>query len=79
MTVSKILLFGLLAFAQGASAVTDPQILAIVETANQLDVDGGKLAKTSQNPEVTAFAQHMVTDHGAANTNAQALAKKLGI
>ena len=67
-----------LAVAQGEP--TDPQIAHIVVTANQIDVDAGKLAKSrSKNKEVKAFAQQMITDHTAVNKQAGALAKKLGV
>lgn len=65
------------AFAQAPS---DPQIAGIVVTANQIDVDAGKIAKTrSKNKEVQQFAQQMITDHTAVNKQAAALAKKLGV
>jgi putative membrane protein len=63
-----------------AQAPSDPQIAGIVVTANQIDVDAGKLAKSkSKNKEVQKFAQQMVTDHTAVNKQAAALAKKLGV
>ncbi len=66
------------AFAQ--SGPTDPQIAGIVVTANQIDIDAGKLAKShTKNKEVSKFAQQMITDHTAVNKQAGALAKKLGV
>ena len=66
------------ALAQGKPS--DPQIAHIVVTANQIDIDAGKLAKShTQNKEVQAFAQQMITDHSAVNKQAGALAKKLGV
>ena len=66
------------AFAQGKPS--DPQIAGIVVTANRIDVDAGKLAKSkSKNKEVKDFAQQMITDHTAVNKQAAALAKKLGV
>lgn len=63
-----------------AQAPSDPQIAGIVVTANQIDVDAGKLAKSkSKNKEVQKFAQQMVTDHTAVNKQASALAKKLKV
>jgi putative membrane protein len=68
----------LLAFAQ--QGPTDPQIAAIVVTANQVDVDAGKLAKgKTHNKQVKAFAQQMITDHTAVNKQAGDLVKKLGV
>ena len=67
-----------LALAQGKPS--DPQIAHIVVTANQIDIDAGKLAKShSKNKEVQQFAQQMITDHTAVNKQAGALAKKLGV
>ena len=73
----SILLF---APAVALAQPSDPQIAHIVVTANQIDVDAGKLAESrSQNKEVKAFAKQMVTDHTAVNKQAAALAKKLGV
>jgi putative membrane protein len=59
---------------------TDPQIAAIVVTANQVDIDAGKLAKSrSKNKEVDKFAQQMITDHSGVNKQATALVKKLKV
>src|SRR5690242_7433708 len=61
-----------------AQAPNDAQIAAIVVTANQVDIDAGKLAqKKGSNAEVKAFGKQMVTDHTAVNKQAVALAKKL--
>ena len=76
--LSILLLAPAVALAQGTPS--DPQIAHIVVTANQIDVDAGKLAESrSQNKEVKAFAKQMVTDHTAVNQQAAALAKKLGV
>jgi putative membrane protein len=57
---------------------TDPQIAAIVVTANQVDIDAGKLAeKKAHSAEVKAFAKRMVTDHTGVNQAAVGLATKL--
>ena len=65
-----------LASAQGMP--TDPQIAAIVVTANQVDIDAGKLAEQkAQSTEVKAFAKRMVTDHTGVNQAAVSLAQKL--
>src|SRR3954471_753705 len=66
-----------LALAQGKPS--DPQIAHIVVTANQIDINAGKLAKShTKNKEVQAFAQQMITDHTAVNKQAGARAKKRG-
>lgn len=66
--------------AQGAGAPTDPQIAAIVVTANQVDIDAGKLAmQKSASHEVKAFAQTMVRDHTGVNQAATDLVHKLNV
>ena len=63
-----------------AAGPTDPQIAAIVVTANQVDIDAGKLAKSkSQSQDVKEFAQRMITDHGAVNKAATELVQKLHV
>jgi putative membrane protein len=65
------------AFGQG---VTDAQIASIVVTANQVDIDAGKLAvSTSNNHEVKSFGQLMVTDHTGVNKSAVDLVTKLHV
>ncbi|MBB5414601.1 putative membrane protein [Paraburkholderia atlantica] len=65
--------------AQGTGP-SDPQIAAIVVTANQVDIDAGKLAETkTKSKDVKAFAQQMVTDHTGVNKAATDLAKKLNV
>jgi putative membrane protein len=61
-----------------AQAPNDAQIASIVVTANQVDIDAGKVAQSKgSNAEVKAFGKQMVTDHTAVNKQAAALAKKL--
>jgi len=63
-----------------AADVNDAQIAAIVVTANQVDVDAGKLAAaTTANAEVKKFAELMVTDHTAVNKSAVDLVTRLGV
>jgi putative membrane protein len=72
--------FVIVAASASAQSVTDAQIAAIVVTANQVDVDAGKLAASKTNtPEVKKFGQQMVTDHTAVNKQATALVTKLKI
>lgn len=67
-----------LAWAQGGGAPTDPQIAAIVVTADQVDIDAGKLAERKGHAaDVKAFAKRMVTDHTGFNEAAIRLAHKL--
>ncbi|HEY6516272.1 MAG TPA: DUF4142 domain-containing protein [Steroidobacteraceae bacterium] len=65
------------AWAQGGLP-SDPQIAAIVVTANQVDIDAGTLAEHKAHAaDVKAFAKRMVTDHTGVNQAAVALAGKL--
>lgn len=64
--------------AQGTGP-SDPQIAAIVVTANQVDIDAGKLAEPNESKDVKAFAQQMVTDHTGVNKAATDLVKKLNV
>ena len=67
------------AWAQGTGP-TDPQIAAIVVTANQVDIDAGKLAKSkSHSKDVKQFAQLMITDHSGVNKSATELVQKLHV
>lgn len=66
-------------WAQGTGP-TDPQIAAIVVTANQVDIDAGKLAKSkSHSKDVRQFAQLMITDHSGVNKSAAELVQKLHV
>ncbi len=66
--------------ALSAQAVTDAQIAAIVVTANQVDIDAGKLAESSaSDSQVKAFGKQMVTDHTGVNKQATDLVTKLGV
>ncbi len=66
-----------MAWAQGPN---DAQIAAIVVTANQVDIDAGKLAESkASNPQVKAFGKQMVTDHTGVNKQATDLVTKLGV
>jgi putative membrane protein len=72
----------LLLAVAGASAqgVNDAQIASIVVTANQVDIDAGKLAQsTLANPEVKKFAERMITDHTGVNKSAVELVTKLKV
>ena len=84
MPLSKSALVALLAAAalstQAQQGPSDPQIAAIVVTANQVDIDAGKLAiSRSNNTEIDKFAQQMVTDHTAVNKQATELVTKLKV
>ena len=82
MKASVLFVSALFLAAPGASAqnINDAQIASIVVTANQVDVDAGKLAaSTTKNPEVKKFAQLMVTDHTGVNEQAVALVTRLKV
>lgn len=71
-------IFSLFVADPSAQKIDDAQIAAIVVTANQVDVDAGKLAATRATREdVRAFAQLMVSDHTGVNKSAADLAAKL--
>ncbi len=68
------------AFAARAEGPTDPQIAAIVVTANQVDIDAGKLAESKAlSKEVAAFAERMVVDHEGVNKAASKLVTRLQV
>ncbi|MFL9867045.1 DUF4142 domain-containing protein [Paraburkholderia fungorum] len=76
---SALALTSLACWAQSAGP-TDPQIAAIVVTANQVDIDAGRLAESkTKSKDVKAFAQRMVTDHSGVNKAATDLVHKLGV
>jgi putative membrane protein len=63
-----------------AQAPSDAQIAAIVVTANQMDIDAGKLAELkAHNADVKAFAKQMITDHTGVNKQAVALLTRLKV
>jgi putative membrane protein len=72
------------AFTLAASASdggpNDAQIAAIVVTANQVDIDAGKLAQSrGQSKDVKDFAKLMVTDHTGVNKAASDLVQRLKV
>ena len=85
MNRSVIIAASLLALAtSGATAQSagpnDAQIAAIVVTANQVDIDAGKLAASkSSSKEVKELAQRMVTDHTGVNKAATELVTRLKV
>src|SRR5690348_14171760 len=66
--------------AAQASAPSDPQIVGIVLTANQIDIDHAKLAlQHSKNKQVRDFAQQMVDDHTSLQNSVKDLGSKLQV
>ena len=63
-----------------AQAPSDAQIASIVVTANQVDIDAGKLAiSKSRVDRVREFARQMVADHTGVNKQAVELVTKLRV
>lgn len=61
-------------------ALTDANIVAILDGANVADSSAGAIAaKKATNAEVRAFGQTMMRDHHALRKQGQDLAKKLGV
>ena len=72
--------FALLSSMAQAQNVTDPQIASIVVTANQVDIDAGKLAESqASSAEVKAFGRQMATDHTGVNKQATELVTRLKV
>jgi len=66
--------------AVSAQGISDAQIASIVVTANQVDIDAGRLATSrSATDDVKTFARLMVTDHTAVNKSATDLVTRLGV
>ena len=81
MKFSALVLAGSLVPVAGmAKDVNDAQIAAIVVTANQVDIDAGKLAaNTTHNADVKSFANLMVSDHTSVNKSAVDLVTRLKV
>jgi putative membrane protein len=83
MKLSVILTAAVCAFALpgvAAQTVNDAQIASMVVTANQVDIDAGKLAASRATRDaVKKFAQQMVTDHTAVNKSAVDLVTRLKV
>ena len=63
-----------------AAALTDPNIVAILDGANATESSAGSVAATKgTHPEVKAFGKDMMRDHHALRKAGQALAKKLNV
>jgi putative membrane protein len=79
----SIIFAGLLSAAVASPStqgVNDAQIASIVVTANQVDIDAGKVAASRANKgEVKKFARLMITDHTGVNRAAGVLVAKLKV
>jgi len=79
-TLMFALVAPLFATAAKAEAPNDAQIASIVVTANQVDIDAGKLAESkASNADVKAFGHRMATDHADVNKQAVELVTKLKV
>jgi putative membrane protein len=81
-TVAMLLAATLFVATSGAAAQapSDAQIASIVVTANQVDIDAGKLGESkARAKDVKAFAKQMVTDHSGVNKQAVTLVTKLKV
>ena len=67
--------------AASAQGVNDAQIASIVVTANQVDIDAGKLASVdvAATPRSRSSREQMVTDHTGVNKQAVDLVTKLKV
>ncbi len=64
----------------GPPPPSDAQIAHIAVTADNIDIKAGRLGlRNSRNPQVRAFANDMIRDHGSVNNQAMALARQLGM
>lgn len=74
------LLFIFLSPATQAQKLSDPEIASVAVTANQIDVNYGKLAlEKSNNADIKKFAQTMINDHENIIREAGELAAKLNV
>ena len=77
MIAGSLVVSSSVAFAQ---SINDAQIASIVVTANQVDIDAGKLAASrSANTEVKNFGEQMVSAHTGVNKSATDLVTKLKV
>ncbi|MHA7683509.1 DUF4142 domain-containing protein [Cupriavidus sp. PET2-C1] len=80
ISVTLGVILALAGVAAVAQTPNDAQIAAIVVTANQVDIDAGKIAERSgHSQDVKAFGKQMVTDHTGVNKQAVTLVKKLKV
>lgn len=77
---SMVLLISVCGFAQDTPKLNDAEIASVAVTANQIDIDYGKIAiDRSKNADVREFANTMINDHNAIIKMAVDLANKLGV
>jgi putative membrane protein len=86
MSAHRLSLSLLVAISPGVNAqsstpdLSDTEVAHVAVTANSIDSSLARLAETrAGNREVQQFARTMITDHGAVNKQAVALAARLGV
>ncbi|HEX8873870.1 MAG TPA: DUF4142 domain-containing protein [Nitrosospira sp.] len=80
LTLAVALVIPMFSATVQAAAPDDAEIAAIVVTANQVDIDAGKLAESKgTNADVKGFAHRMITDHTDVNKQAVDLVTKLKV
>ena len=73
-----LFLFGVGVGAMLAQQINDAQIAHIVVTANQVDIDAGRIAEAKGNSaDAKMFGKMMVNDHASVNSQATELAARL--
>lgn len=78
--VACLLFFSSTTWAQSSSKLSDPEIASVAVTANQIDVNYGKIAlRKSKNKEIRKFAETMIKDHTDIIKQAVALATRLHV
>lgn len=72
--------FLLFSCSERKEGLTDAEVASVAVTANQIDVNYGKIAlESSQNPEVRKFAETMIEDHENIIEQAEELTSKLKV
>jgi putative membrane protein len=82
LTMILAILIPGLSYSQNSQSpkLNDAEIASVAVTANQIDVNNGKLAQEkSKNKDVLDFASTMIKDHQSVIDQANALVKKLGV
>lgn len=78
--MGAVILAGIATPTVAAQAPSDPQIVGIVVTANQIDIDSAELALSkSKNKQIRDFARQMIDDHAALGKSVGDLVKKLNV
>lgn len=76
----SVLALALPAWAETPADLSDTQMAHVAYVADNIDIRQAHLALAlSDNPDIRAFADTMISDHTAVNEQALALLKKLGV